>query len=194
MNIRFANFDIFRNNAGKNPVSEIPPETDVSRARRRMIQSIELRLNERRTSSEKLADNLTRWFGDVRFLWLNAVFFIFWVIWNAGFIPPLTPFDPYPFNFLTMLVSLEAIFLSIFVLMSQNRESRVSKLREEIDIQVNLAAEQEITKIMRLLSYLMKHLNVPIEKDPELKRMLKPLNTDEIQEELERQLGLPPQK
>jgi len=164
------------------------------RRRRRVIHSIEKRLDERMTLLERLSGKLVGWFGSIWFLVLNAILFFVWIWVNMGLVPGVAPFDPFPFILLTMVVSLEAIFLAIFVLISQNQEARVSKLREEIDIQVNMISEQEITKVIHLLSYLMKHLNVPIEKDPELKRMMRPLDTKEIEEELERQLGLQSKK
>ena len=71
---------------------------------------------------------------------------------------------------------------------------KLSDLREEIDIQINMIAEREITKIIHLVSYLMKHLNVPYDKDPELKRMMKPLDMEEMRRELEQQLNLSSKK
>lgn len=186
MQIKLANF--FQNNSGSEPKNN--PETETGRARAKIAHSIQAQLNEQRTISERVADILVHWFGSFEFVIANFIFFLVWIIFNAGFIPGAKPFDPFPFIFLTMIVSLEAIFLSIFVLTSQNRESRISDLREEIDIQINMIAEQEITKAIHLLSYLMKHLNVPYEKDPELKRMMKPLDMEEIRRELEQQLNL----
>ena len=81
----------------------------------------------------------------------------------------------YPFNFLTMPVSLEAIFLAIFVLMSQNRESKTADLRQEFDVQVNIIAEREITKIIHMLAYIMNHLDMNYEDDEELRQMMRPL-------------------
>ncbi|KKW17515.1 MAG: hypothetical protein UY58_C0002G0001 [Candidatus Magasanikbacteria bacterium GW2011_GWA2_50_22] len=170
---------------------ETVSEVSARRARHKIIRSVEARLNKRRALSEKFADALVSMLGNIKAIVAHAVIFIFWIAINTGLVLGIKPFDPFPFNFLTMIVSLEAIFLSIFVLISQNRESKISDLREEIDIQVNMIAEQEITKIIHLLASLMKHLKVPYEQDPELKRMMQPLNTDEIEKELERQLNLP---
>ena len=162
----------------------------ASQAGSKIAHSIQAQLDGQRTASERIADALVRWFGSMTFIVANFVGFLIWIVLNAGLIPGIRPFDPFPFIFLTMLVSLEAIFLSIFVLTSQNRESRISDLREEIDIQINMIAEQEITKTIHLISYLMNHLNVPYDKDPELQRMMKPLDMEEIRRELEQQLNL----
>lgn len=176
--------------AGNGDKAPVSPAMENVRRRRRVIRSIERRLDDRMSTAEKFSDRLVASFGTVWFLMVNGIFFAVWIILNTGYVSGIDTFDPYPFTFLTMVVSLEAIFLSIFVLVSQNQESKISKLREEIDIQVNMIAEQEITKIITMVSYLMKHLNVPVEKDPELKRMMRPLDTEEIEAELERQLGL----
>ena len=180
---------------GKNQNNgERSQEARQGRTRSKVIRSIETRINERRSFGEKLSDDVVRVFGNFRFALFNLFFFAAWLAVNTGFIPAIPVFDPYPFVLLITIVSLEAIFLSTFLLISQNRESRISDLREEFDLQVTMIAEQEITKVIHLVSYIIKHLNVPYERDPELKRMMKPLDTDEIQRELERQLNLPPEK
>ena len=154
-----------------------------------MLQSIQKRLNERRTMSDKLADFLVWSAGTITFVIIHIVLFAVWIMINLDFIPAIKIFDPYPFNFLTMTVSLEAIFLAIFVLMSQNRESKTADLRQEFDVQVNIIAEREITKIIHMLAYVMNHLNISYEKDAELRQMMRPLNIDEIREQLEHQIG-----
>ena len=154
-----------------------------------MLQSIQKRLSERRTSSDKLADLLVWSAGTITFVILHVILFAAWIYINLGMVSRIEVFDPYPFNFLTMTVSLEAIFLAIFVLMSQNRESKTADLRQEFDVQVNVVAEREITKIIHLLAYIMNHLHITYDDDLELKQMMEPLNIDEIREQLEHQIG-----
>ena len=154
-----------------------------------MLQSIQKRLNERRTMSDKLADFLVWSAGTITFVIIHIILFAAWIMINLDVTPAIKIFDPYPFNFLTMTVSLEAIFLAIFVLMSQNRESKTADLRQEFDVQVNIIAEREITKIIHMLAYVMNHLNISYEKDAELRQMMRPLNIDEIREQLEHQIG-----
>jgi len=156
-----------------------------------LMQSIHKRINERRTFSDKLADFMMRFVGTFYFVVFHVCAFTGWVLINLDVIPGMGAFDPYPFNFLTLTVSLEAIFLAIFVLISQNRESRIADLRQEFDVQVNIIAEKEITKIIHLLAYTMNHLNVPYAEDAELRRLMRPLNIDEIRDQLEQQLELP---
>jgi uncharacterized membrane protein len=133
---------------------------------------------------DKTVDYLTASFGSIEFLIINASFFIIWMAVNSGFIPGLSRFDPFPYNFLTMAVSLEAIFLSIIVLMSQNRASKIADIREELDLRVNIQAEQEITRVLKMLDQLHRHLGLKGKKDLELKRMEQKTNVEKITQEL----------
>jgi len=80
---------------------------------------------------------------------------------NVGVIPRIRPFDPFPFPFLTMTVSLEAIFLALVVLASQNRLARQSDKRSHLDLQIDLLAEREMTAVLQLLQDIARHLDVP---------------------------------
>ncbi|HSI21050.1 MAG TPA: DUF1003 domain-containing protein [Verrucomicrobiae bacterium] len=155
--------------------------------RREIITSYKARSDARRTVWERTADMLTSRFGTVAFLTLNAIWFIVWVLWNTG-MAGMTPFDPYPFGFLTMVVSLEAIFLAIIVLISQNRAAHIADMREEIELQVSMIAEEEITKIMNMLCMLLDKHGIDISHDPELTRMLKPIKNSEIERRIEDEL------
>lgn len=159
------------------------------RVRRHIIKSIKAKADARRSQSEKIADVMTRAFGSAPFLILNALFFLIWIVINLNVFPFISSFDSFPFSFLTMVVSLEAIVLSIFVLISQNRATRVDDLREEIDLQVNLIAEEEVTKIMKMLTLLMEKNGIDISKDKELQKMLRPINTEELEERLKKQIA-----
>ncbi len=134
--------------------------------------------------ADALADTMTRLFGTVWFLTANALFFLFWILINLGILPIFPAFDPYPFEFLTMLVSLEAIFLSIIVLISQNRASDVADVREETDFEINVRAEDEITRILNMLDEIHDHLGLDHEDDAELREMKQKTNVQEIGEEL----------
>jgi uncharacterized membrane protein len=122
------------------------------------------------------------------FLAVHAVVFILWILWN---IPALgfPQFDPYPYGMLTTIVSLEAIFLSIFVLMTQSRESRIGELREELTLQVNLRMEEEITKTLHLVAGLYARLGLQLADDPDLRAMLEPLDPKKIESDLTEQIN-----
>lgn len=135
--------------------------------------------------TDKVADFLTEKFGTTWFFIANFIVFVFWFAANNGYLG-FPPFDPFPYNFLTMVVSLEAIFLAIIVLMSQNRASKVADIRQKMDFEINVRAEQEITKIIMLMERLHGHLGVNIRKDAELREMEQRIDLDAIRREAEK--------
>lgn len=163
------------------------PQENV-KTRRKLIKSFKAKANAKRTPAEKFADWLTAKFGSVTFLVLNAIWFIVWILINTDKVPGITPFDPYPFGFLTMVVSLEAIFLAIIVLISQNREARVDELREEIELQINTLAETELTKLISLMVQLMEKQGIKVDDDPQIKKMLRPMDNAALERALEKEL------
>lgn len=156
---------------------------------RQIIRSFEAKALKKRSFSVRIADSLTSQFGSLSFIIANILFFACWIGINLGYMRPVIDiFDPYPFILLTMLVSLEAIGLTIIVLMSQNRQSFISSLRDELQLQVNLITERELTKALHLLADLHTHLDVKGKDDPELASMLKDIDTSYIERRLEDQL------
>ena len=156
-----------------------------------LVESIEAKALKNRPWAVRLADNLTGFFGSIGFLLLNLTLFAFWLLANNGMIPGVPIFDPYPFVLLTSTVSLEAIILTVIVMMSQNRSSLISSLRQEMDMQVNLIAEREITKILKLLKILLKEKKVKIE-DNELDEMINQIDTSYMERQLTEQLNPKP--
>jgi uncharacterized membrane protein len=167
------------------------PYKDRLRARRRVIRSFVTKYNKNRSFAEKAADSIANFCGSIEFFVLNFIWFLVWIMVNTGLVPGIEPFDPFPFGLLTMIVSLEAIFLSIFVLISQNRQSKIADLRAEIDMQVNMIAEEEITKVMQMVHGLYKGLKVNMVHDPEIEEMMKPLDRSLIEKRLEEQMKDP---
>lgn len=151
-----------------------------SELRRRFYHSFEAESLKHRSFFTRIADDLTSSFGSTTFLFLNVLWFGAWIVVNLEIIPGIPPFDPFPFGLLTMVVSLEAIILAVIILASQNRQSYISSLREELHMQVNLIAEEEITKALKLLAEIRKKMGI-IEKDPELDEMLERINTSYIE-------------
>ena len=125
------------------------------------------------------------WFFTAHIVWFGA-----WIGVNIN-LTPVTPFDPFPFGLLTMIVSLEAIFLAIFVLMAQGREASIAELREELTLQVNLRMEAEVTKTLQLVAGLYTRLGHRVGDDPELREMLQPLDAKLIERELMEQIQSP---
>jgi uncharacterized membrane protein len=154
----------------------------------RAVRALKARHAARRASLETAADRLTRVASSGYFLAGHVVWFVGWVLWNTGLIPGVDPIDPFPFGLLTMIVSLEAIFLSIFVLMAQRRESSIAELREEITLQVLMRAEEEVTKTLQLVAGLYPRLGHKLAEDPELAEMMRPLDADAIERLLTSQI------
>ena len=156
---------------------------------RNRIRSFKAKISAKRTLLERFADFLTSSFGTVGFLAFNAALFGFWIVWNTGNIPNLKPMDPFPFGLLTMLVSLEAIFLAVIVLISQNREARIAELREEVELYINTYSEFEITKVMYILTLMAEKQGIDLSNDQDLEEMLGNIESDQIERELEKQLA-----
>jgi len=140
-----------------------------------------------RTVLERFVDRLNELASSTGFLVVHAIWFAVWIVWNSGLFH-LHAFDPFPFGLMTLIVSLEAIFLSIFVLMAQQRESAIAELREELGLQVNLRVEQEVTKTLQLVAGLYTRLGHRVSDDPELHHMLQPLDVRAIERDLLEQI------
>lgn len=134
--------------------------------------------------ADALAKFLTKSFGTLRFLILTLLFIILWIIVNLGLIPGINPFDLYPFVWLITLVQLFSIVLSITILISQNQETRINEVRQQMDFEINVRAEHEITKILRMIEKI--HTELGIAKlDKELEQMEETTNISEIKEDIE---------
>jgi uncharacterized membrane protein len=140
-----------------------------------------------RSPLERGVDKLNEIASSTWFLLTHAIWFAVWIVWNTGAFH-LHPFDPFPFGLMTLVVSLEAIFLSIFVLMAQQRESGIAELREELGLQVSLRVEQEVTKTLQLVAGLYTRLGHKVGDDPELHHMLQPLDVKAIERDLLEQI------
>jgi uncharacterized membrane protein len=115
-----------------------------------------------RSAAERLSDRITALAASGPMQLVHVAWFTAWILVNTRIIPAVKPFDPFPFQLLTMIVSLEAIFLSLFVLASQNRLSHQADKREELDLQIDLLAEREMTAVLQLLRDIAEHLDVKL--------------------------------
>src|SRR3981081_3114426 len=152
------------------------------------FRAIKAQHSSNRSPMEVLADRMIGFASSTPFLVIHAIIFVAWIYWNLPF-SGLRKFDPYPYGMLTTIVSLEAIFLSIFVLMTQSRETRIGELREELTLQVNLRMEEEITKTLHLVAGLYARLNLALADDPELRAMLEPLDPKRMEQDLAEQIS-----
>jgi len=137
----------------------------------------------KRGRADRVAEFVAQFCGSITFVWIHAVVFGAWIAWNV--LPVVTHFDPYPFTFLTLCVSLEAIFLSSFILISQNYEMRISDRRSRLDLQINLLAEQENTKMLQMLSRISKKLDLGDDDDPEISALEEATRPDTLARQIE---------
>jgi uncharacterized membrane protein len=117
------------------------------------------------------------------FVWAHLIGFAAWIVINI--IPGVAHFDPFPFTFLTLIVSLEAIFLSTFILISQNQETRLSERRNHLDLQINLLAEQENTKKLTLLERIAKKVGARTDDDPHLQVLEQATQPERLVDQIE---------
>lgn len=136
-----------------------------------------------RSSADRIADLIAAFCGSMTFVWVHVVWFAGWILANG--LPGIRPFDPFPFTFLTLIVSLEAIFLSTFILISQNHETRLSERRNQLDLQINLLTEQENTKMLRMLESIADKVGASIDDDPSLQVLNQDTNPDKLVEQID---------
>lgn len=135
----------------------------VERLRHTATRNVNEEVEDRRTLVERAADWIAEFSGSIPFLTLNSLIFLFWILLNVEVIPGLPAFDPFPFGLLTMAVSLEAIILSIFVLLSQNRQAAKDRVRADIEYDVNLKAELEIAHLHEKVDHLHTEVNTRLD-------------------------------
>jgi uncharacterized membrane protein len=131
--------------------------------RTRVSRNVNEEMEEHSTPLQRVADWIAWFSGSMPFLILNGAWFVIWIFLNTVRLP-MEAFDPYPFGFLTMIVSLEAIFLSCFVLISQNRQAEKDKVRADIEYEVNIKAELEIAHLHEKTDRLYENMMARFEK------------------------------
>ena len=151
----------------------------------RAILELRARGLQARSTQDRIADAITAFSGRMGFLYLHAVWFAVWIGANLGWFG-LKAFDPFPFGLLTMIVSLEAIFLATFVLISQNRTGVEADRRADLDLQINLLTEHEITRVIQMLDAIQHKLGIENDSDAELRELENNVGPREVLQELER--------
>lgn len=133
------------------------------------MEHIKDREERRKDVHEKIAEAITNFSGTMLFVYINAAFFAVWIGLNSGLFG-MKAFDPFPYGMLTMIVSLEAIFLSLFVLITQNRMQIENQKEADLDLQINLLTEHEVTRLLVMLEMVAEKVGVNM-NDPELKEL-----------------------
>ena len=137
---------------------------------------------------DRLAERISRFAGSMAFVWLHIAAVGGWVGVNLGAIPWITPFDR-SFVMLAMMASVEGIFLSTFVLISQNRMQRQAAKRTDLNLQISLLSEHELTRLIKIVTEIGERLDVPSAKDPEIVELENDVRPEQVLETLERGNG-----
>lgn len=173
--------------AASGPIYPPPQPGGLSPVLERNIRALQLRRQrdeKKATVEERLAEAITRFTGSMRFVYLHLAFFGFWVVVNLGWVPGIPTWDP-SFVVLAMVASVEAIFLSTFVLISQNRMAAAADKRADLDLQISLLAKHEVTRLVTLVSAIAARMGVKTEADPELGEITLDVSPDAVLDQLE---------
>jgi len=138
---------------------------------------------EQRTPTDRLAEAIAKFCGSMTFVWVHVIWFGGWIVLNL--LPGIRHVDPFPFTFLTLIVSLEAIFLSTFILISQNLDSRISERRSHLDLQLNLLSEQENTKMIVMLHAIAAKVGADLTHDSDIKALSEETQPERLIEQIE---------
>lgn len=179
---------ITKPNLEPDPFQGIPGNPTLSDVVENNVRSL-LRLRAQRARErnmqERLADGITLLSGRMGFVYLHVVWFAAWILANTGYIG-IKIFDPYPYGLLTMIVSLEAIFLSTFVLISQNRLSEEADRRADLDLHIGLLNEAEMTFALKMLRSIQKKMQIDTEDDTALADFVMATNPEDVLAEIAR--------
>jgi uncharacterized membrane protein len=175
----------------REPGVTIPPPgpPDLSEALKGNIAALNARRRseeQKASVQEKIAEAITRFTGSLRFVYLHLLLFGAWVAVNLRLIAGIPPFDP-TFVILATWASVEAIFLSTFVLISQNRAAAAADKRADLDLQISLLAEHEITKLVQLNLELAQHLGLRKADDPVIEDITRDVAPEAVLDEIEQQ-------
>jgi uncharacterized membrane protein len=156
---------------------------DVTRHNVEAMRRLEEVSMAKRTPADRVAAAIARFCGSMTFVWIHVALFFAWIGYNT--VPWFRAFDPYPFTFLTLVVSLEAIFLSTFILISQNYDMRISERRNQLDLQINLLAEQENTKILQMLERIARKVGAHVSDDPQVRALEEATRPESLAEQID---------
>lgn len=167
-------------------VGELANPPGVAHVVERNIQSLLVRQRQQeqaRGLQERIADAVTKFTGSMTFVYLHLLFFGGWIVINLGWLP-ITPFDP-TFVALAMIASVEAIFLSTFVLISQNRMAAMADARANLDLQISLLAEHEVTQILKLVANIAERVGVDLADVAELDELEQEVHPEALLDTIE---------
>lgn len=170
----------------RNDITHAPGEGLSPTLERNIDALVERRRGEQRAAKgqEKLADAITAFTGSMTFVYLHLALFGFWIVANLHWLPGIPAWDE-SFVVLAMIASVEAIFLSTFVLISQNRMTTAADKRADLDLQISLLAEHELTKVARLLTQIAERLEVKPDSKHELEEAARDIAPERVLDKLD---------
>jgi uncharacterized membrane protein len=171
----------------RSPTFPPPQPQELTPVLERNIRSLQLRREREEASAsieERIAQAITRFTGSMPFVYLHVAAFGFWIVANLGWVPRVEPWDP-SLVVLAMLASVEAIFLSTFVLISQNRISAAAEKRADLDLQISLLAEHEVTKIAELVAAIAERMGIEGANDDAIEEVKHDIAPEAVLDELE---------
>jgi uncharacterized membrane protein len=169
--------------AGAPPPAQ-PGMTGVVHRNIAAMAQVRAEADRRRTAQERIADAITRFAGSMRFVYIHALLYGGWIVINLGWIPGVKRFDP-TFVALAMVASVEAIFLSTFILISQNRAMAMSNRQAELDLQISLLTEHELTRLIELTDAIAAKLGIDV-KPADLEETKADVKPEAVVREIER--------
>jgi uncharacterized membrane protein len=149
----------------------------------RLVARLEEELERERTTTERIADVIAGFVGNFWFAAIHVGLILLWVMVNSRVLPLVTPFDPFPFILLALVVSCESVILSTFVLMKQNRMSLAADRRAHLNLQIDLLAEKEITKLLQMQELVCRHMGIKLD-DQEVAELSQETAIDQLADEL----------
>ena len=169
------------------PTVPPPRPEDLSSALRRNIQALEDRRKQEAAAAPaeaRIAEAITRFTGSMRFVYVHLALYCAWILVNLGVVSGVSKFDP-SFVILAMVASVEAIFLSTFVLISQNRMAAAADKRADLDLHISLLTEHELTKLVELVTAMAERDGVRANADPEIEEVKRDVAPEAVLDEIE---------
>jgi len=137
----------------------------------------------------RVGDKVTGILGTMTAVLIHIAVIATWVMINVGFVPGVKPFDPYPFGLMCLLMSMEGVLVAMFVLITQNRMSRQADRRAHLNLQVNMLAEQEMTRVLQMLKLLCEKNGIePPAEDDAVQMLLQTTNVEQLAQKLDEHL------
>jgi uncharacterized membrane protein len=167
------------------PASDARSVEELTRRNVERIQALEREEHGKATTADRVADAIANFVGSIAFAWVTVVLIGGWVVGNL-LVPPDDRIDSFPYPLLTLVLSIEAIFLAIFILMSQNRAAHVSEKRSHLDLQLNLLSEQENTKMLLMLEDIAKAVGHRTPSDPEVQVLEQATEPEALSRQIDR--------